>query len=191
VATTFDSIGLVLCCRIISEYQKSLVEKNIPCLNEFYTSLLGLFWPRFDVIIKVSEQDGRCTVFAVFGDLHTVYGKSSDPRLSVPFVPAVGCVQMNRASIEAVNPAALTAVDTRPHYIVRRYAEFSGSLLSLNEGGRFEQVTAALRSLRDEVANFIMRVAAEFPNRREQLIFLINNYDMLLSVVNASTTSKV
>jgi hypothetical protein len=36
-----------------------------------------------------------------------------------------------------------------------------------------------------------MRVAAEFPNRREQLIFLINNYDMLLSVVNASTTSKV
>lgn len=99
--------------------------------------------------------------------------------------------KMNRASIEAVNQTTLNAVDTRPHYIVRRYAEFSGSLLALNEGGRFEQVTSALRSLRDEVANFIMRIASVFPNRREQLIFQVNNYDMLLSVVNASTTTKV
>eukprot|EP00038_Savillea_parva_P020732 m.32256 g.32256 ORF g.32256 m.32256 type:complete len:710 (+) comp4878_c0_seq1:290-2419(+) len=149
VATTFDSIGLVLCCRILSEYQQSLAEKNIPCLNDFIEKLLGLFWPRFDVIIE-----------------------------------------MNRASIDAINPSALATVDTRPHYIVRRYAEFSGSLLLLNEGGRFEHVTAGLRALRDEVGNFIMRVAAEFPNRREQLIFLINNYDMLLSVVNASTSTK-
>lgn len=149
VANTFDSIGLVLCCRIISEYQASLADKNIPCLDDFYKNLLGLFWPRFKAIIE-----------------------------------------LNRASIEIIDPATLTDVDTRPHYIVRRYAEFSGSLLSLNEDGRFEQVTAGLRSLRDEVANFIMRVAAEFPNRRDQLIFLINNYNMLLSVVAASTTAK-
>ncbi|XP_064474251.1 vacuolar protein sorting-associated protein 52 homolog isoform X2 [Ornithodoros turicata] len=34
-----------------------------------------------------------------------------------------------------------------------------------------------------EVENFILRMAAEFPGRKEQLIFLINNYDMMLSVL--------
>lgn len=34
-----------------------------------------------------------------------------------------------------------------------------------------------------EVENFVLRVAAEFSSRKEQLIFLINNYDMMLSVL--------
>lgn len=54
IATTFDSIGLVLCSRIIYEYQTSMTEKNLPCLNDFYSKLLDLIWPRFNVIIEVS-----------------------------------------------------------------------------------------------------------------------------------------
>jgi len=34
-----------------------------------------------------------------------------------------------------------------------------------------------------EVENFILRMAAEFPQRKEQLVFLINNYDMMLAVI--------
>lgn len=34
-----------------------------------------------------------------------------------------------------------------------------------------------------EVENFVLRVAAEFSSRTEQLIFLINNYDMMLGVL--------
>lgn len=34
-----------------------------------------------------------------------------------------------------------------------------------------------------EVENFVLKMAAEFPSRKDQLIFLINNYDMLLSVL--------
>ena len=37
-----------------------------------------------------------------------------------------------------------------------------------------------------EVENFILKMAAEFPHRREQLIFLINNYDMMLGVITVS-----
>ena len=32
------------------------------------------------------------------------------------------------------------------------------------------------------MANFIFKMAAQFPERKEQLIFLINNYDMMISV---------
>lgn len=37
-----------------------------------------------------------------------------------------------------------------------------------------------------EVENFVLKMAAEFPSRRDQLIFLINNYDMMLSVLMVS-----
>ena len=40
-----------------------------------------------------------------------------------------------------------------------------------------------LAALQVEVENFILRMAAEFPLRKEQLIFLINNYDMMLAVL--------
>ena len=37
--------------------------------------------------------------------------------------------------------------------------------------------------LQVEILNLILRMANEFPQRKEQLIFIINNYDLLLSVL--------
>ena len=48
------------------------------------------------------------------------------------------------------------------------------------------QVDQCLSSLQSEVENFILRMAAEFPLRKEQLLFLINNYDMMLSVLSVT-----
>ena len=47
----------------------------------------------------------------------------------------------------------------------------------------FCKVNKVLAALQVEVENFILRMAAEFPLRKEQLIFLINNYDMMLAVL--------
>lgn len=45
-------------------------------------------------------------------------------------------------------------------------------------------VTPSFRSFfQVEVENFVLRVAAEFSSRKEQLVFLINNYDMMLGVL--------
>ena len=44
------------------------------------------------------------------------------------------------------------------------------------------QVDRCLLALQSEVENFVLRMAAEFPDSKEQLIFLINNYDMMLAV---------
>ena len=45
------------------------------------------------------------------------------------------------------------------------------------------QVNKLLAMLQEELQKFVLRMAAEFPNRKEQLIFLINNYDMMLAVL--------
>ena len=40
--------------------------------------------------------------------------------------------------------------------------------------------------LQAEILNLILRMANEFPQRKEQLIFIINNYDLMLSVLTVS-----
>jgi len=67
--------------------------------------------------------------------------------------------------------------------ITRRYAEFSAALVGLNESFSSDRVNQLLSQLQNEVENFILRMAAEFPQRKEQLVFLINNYDMMLAVI--------
>ncbi len=70
--------------------------------------------------------------------------------------------------------------------MTRRYAEFSGAIVSINQSHPNERVSKSLSALQQEVENFILRMAAEFPDRKEQLVFLINNYDMLLAVLSVS-----
>uniref|UniRef100_A0A8C5CW35 Vacuolar protein sorting-associated protein 52 homolog n=1 Tax=Gadus morhua TaxID=8049 RepID=A0A8C5CW35_GADMO len=92
-------------------------------------------------------------------------------------------LEMNIHSIRNTDPQKLGLLDTRPHYITRRYAEFSSAIVSINQTFPNERTHTLLAQLQVEVENFVLKMAAEFPSRRDQLIFLINNYDMMLSVL--------
>ncbi|XP_047460672.1 vacuolar protein sorting-associated protein 52 homolog [Mugil cephalus] len=92
-------------------------------------------------------------------------------------------LEMNIHSIRNTDPQKLGVLDTRPHYITRRYAEFSSAIVSINQTFPNERTNTLLGQLQVEVENFVLKMAAEFPSRRDQLIFLINNYDMMLSVL--------
>uniref|UniRef100_A0A8C9A249 Vacuolar protein sorting-associated protein 52 homolog n=1 Tax=Prolemur simus TaxID=1328070 RepID=A0A8C9A249_PROSS len=92
-------------------------------------------------------------------------------------------LEMNVQSVRSTDPQRLGGLDTRPHYITRRYAEFSSALVSINQTIPNERTMQLLGQLQVRVENFVLRVAAEFSSRKEQLIFLINNYDMMLGVL--------
>ncbi|NXA44091.1 VPS52 protein, partial [Eudromia elegans] len=92
-------------------------------------------------------------------------------------------LEQNIQSIQNTDPQKLGFLDTRPHYITRRYAEFSSAIVSINQTFPNERTHTLLGQLQVEVENFVLRVAAEFSSRKEQLIFLINNYDMMLGVL--------
>uniref|UniRef100_A0A3B4UDU0 Vacuolar protein sorting-associated protein 52 homolog n=1 Tax=Seriola dumerili TaxID=41447 RepID=A0A3B4UDU0_SERDU len=92
-------------------------------------------------------------------------------------------LEMNIHSIRNTDPQKLGVLDTRPHYITRRYAEFSSAIVSINQTFPNERTNTLLGQLQVEVENFVLKMAAEFPSRRDQLIFLINNYDMMLGVL--------
>ncbi|XP_015182270.1 PREDICTED: vacuolar protein sorting-associated protein 52 homolog isoform X2 [Polistes dominula] len=90
--------------------------------------------------------------------------------------------QLNIQSIRDCDPSKFNK-ETGPHYITRRYAEFSAAMVSIVEGFPCEGVTQLLAELREAVQCFLLRMASIFPSRINQLIFLINNYDLVLSVL--------
>lgn len=71
--------------------------------------------------------------------------------------------------------------------IARRYAEFSAAIVSIGENFPNELITKLLAELQEEVEMFIFRMAGAFTERKDQLIFLINNYDMILSIIMERT----
>lgn len=56
-------------------------------------------------------------------------------------------------------------------------------MVSVVEGFPCEGATQLLAELREAVQCFLLRMAATFSTRIQQLVFLINNYDLVLGVL--------
>ena len=56
-------------------------------------------------------------------------------------------------------------------------------MVGVSEGFPCEGATQLLAELREAVQCFLLRMAAIFPHRSQQLVFLINNYDLILGVL--------
>ncbi|KAJ2722046.1 Vacuolar protein sorting-associated protein 52 [Coemansia sp. Benny D115] len=76
-------------------------------------------------------------------------------------------------------------IDTQPPAIVRRYAELAASLLRLNHGHNTHVVALSLARLRTEVQGYLTHVAESSggSDKHAALVYLINSYDLLLTVL--------
>ncbi|KAE9419192.1 hypothetical protein Angca_009057 [Angiostrongylus cantonensis] len=97
-------------------------------------------------------------------------------------------MQMHNDSVKNIDVRHMqTPVDTRPHYIVRRYAELTSGFLVITEttgrevGKRME---AILESCEDAVEQLLLRMSSSLSSPKDRLVFLINNYDLILSVID-------
>lgn len=72
--------------------------------------------------------------------------------------------------------------EKKPHFIMRRYAELVSAIISLtSENNKCEP--ELICSLTEEVLGFVLRLATMFSTRKDRLIFLINNYDLVLRIL--------
>jgi len=92
-------------------------------------------------------------------------------------------MELNIQSVRDCDPTRMKPMDLRPHYITRRYAEYSAAIVGINETFPHEQMNRLLAYLQEEVEGLILRLAGSFPDRKEQLLFLINNYDVIMSII--------
>ncbi|KAL6643247.1 hypothetical protein ACP70R_021428 [Stipagrostis hirtigluma subsp. patula] len=72
---------------------------------------------------------------------------------------------------------------TQPHHIVRCYVEFTASLVQLNAECGDGQLDMSLERLRSAVDDLLIRLAEKFTTPKLRHLFLLNNYDMAISVL--------
>ncbi|KAL9861822.1 Vacuolar protein sorting-associated protein 52 B [Arabidopsis thaliana] len=172
LSNCFDAIGLMLMIRIIHHHQLIMSRRRIPCLDSYLDKVNISLWPRFKMVF--------------------------DSHLS---------------SLRDANIKTLWEDDVHPHYVMRRYAEFTASFIHLNvEYGdgqvRYKiasvsndmyylfsslksldtiyeplQLDINLERLRMAVDGLILKLAKLFPRPKQQIVFLINNYDMTIAVL--------
>ncbi|XP_074286898.1 vacuolar protein sorting-associated protein 52 A-like [Silene latifolia] len=90
---------------------------------------------------------------------------------------------MHLSSLRSANVKTLWEDDVHPHYVMRRYAEFTASLIHLNVDYGDGQLEMNLERLRMAVDDLIMKLSTQFRKSKLQSVFLINNYDMTISVL--------
>ncbi|KAG6541032.1 hypothetical protein Mapa_017605 [Marchantia paleacea] len=96
---------------------------------------------------------------------------------------------MHLTSLRSANVRTLWEDDVRPHYVTRRYAEFAASLLHLNKDyGDGQVLDLNLERLRVAVDDLLVKLSRMFRKQKQQTIFLINNYDMVLAVLKETGT---
>ena len=105
------------------------------------------------------------------------------PRLQI-------VIKLNVQSVKDCDPQKMKILDLRPHYVTRRYAEFSTAFISINEKFPEANLNTMLLDMEQEIGNFIMKMASSFQQRKEQLIFVINNYDVILSIMSEKTSGE-
>lgn len=93
------------------------------------------------------------------------------------------------ASVKQASARALWEADVHPHYVTRRYAEFAASMLQLNTDHGDGQLDLNLERLRVAVDNLLVELSRLFPKQRQRMIFLINNYDLVLQVFKEAGVS--
>lgn len=98
--------------------------------------------------------------------------------------------QSHIQSVRECDISKIILSDSRPHYITRRYAEFSAAILAINDTFPDERVSILLAILQNEVENLILKMASKFDSPKEQLIFIINNCDMILGVLLERTKEE-
>jgi hypothetical protein len=176
-------------------FMTSSDQQTTDLFNSVFTKTLTMMHVHFNEQFKSSFD-----TIAIFLCLHLVYRYREmarrkkttvlDPywdstvRYLYPRFEKLILLQIN--SVRNFSNDKYNNVDTMPHSITRRYAEFASALSSINDTYPDERISQLLNDLQNEVKNFILRVAAIFEQPKEQQIFMINNYDHILGVFKRS-----
>ncbi|CAI5730782.1 unnamed protein product [Hyaloperonospora brassicae] len=126
---------------------------------------------------------------------------------------------LNLMSVKNAKAKKLGPVDLHAHFVIRRYAEFASSILSLSthtqqihssdagddtlagtsaqvyEDGAGDMVFNNLTVMRDEIIGLLSRLSEQHTVAKDKCVFLINNYDFVLThfekrQVTSEETSK-
>ncbi len=170
-------------------------KKGISALEKYWDSVLTLLWPRFKTIVQLNIQSIKeCDPTKI---------KTVDQRPHYVRSPFFYLLHSFKS----------TYVYLPDLQITRRYAEFAAGILSVSQSASAstagegeseegastsssppptssisaatdEAVSSLMADMQQEVEHFILKMTSTMQGKKSQLIFLINNYDMVLSILS-------
>jgi len=153
VNVCYDCYCLIIMIRILQQQKNEMNHRTLKCLNTFFNGMNMKLWPRFK---KVFDDN--------FDSIRSYKISQEDKKKLVE------------------SPSAI-------HFATIRYANFINGLLLLCRpigddvlNNRL-MITSNLERLREEMEKLLMRLASNIPQAKMQSVFLINNYDVIVSVL--------
>ncbi|KAL5107444.1 hypothetical protein TcWFU_002360 [Taenia crassiceps] len=186
----YDLLGVLLCIQLTHSMISLMKERGVPILDRYWFSQLDAMWSRAVDRMEAHIASLRTLDTTQFAQLATLHLRAQR-----------GGSINEAAAVANLSPRAYSLI--RPHPVARRYAELAaslhtiGSALSLpdasKEGGETvgqveghnldPRVVLALSRMHAEFEAACYRLAKALPRNRLRLVFLINNFDLIVSVL--------
>ncbi|XP_018646582.1 vacuolar protein sorting, putative [Schistosoma mansoni] len=184
-----DAIGLLICLQLLHALLRLAKERGVPVLDNFWGKMTETLW------VRVTDRlDVHIASMLQYLDVSSF---STDAR---------DIMKSNLSTLNVSAPTNTTGNTTvglhpkmyaliRPHSIARRYAELAASLHSI--GHQFPgnpRILSRLAQLQTQFEHVLNSLAKTFSRPKLAHIFLINNYDLVISVLTehgAADSSEV
>ncbi|KAJ6227134.1 vacuolar protein sorting-associated protein [Anaeramoeba flamelloides] len=176
---SFDAIGIFLMIKINNKYSEILQTGIAGLIKGLFNRINMTLWPQFKRILEINAQ----SLFLEFdntllmSDFNFSNNISNEKKLQL--MKKTKKKQKKKKNSKNNNIAQL-----RPTFSTRKYSELLSSILILNNDLNENNVFFSLSLLRTEMETYLSKYASQLIDIKSQTLFLINNYDLILSVLS-------
>lgn len=158
VATTTDTLGILLCVRLNQHFAFELQRRKVPTVEGYVNGTNMLLWPRYQQVL-----DMHCTSLQKLTQ-------------SLPGRPATGSALLTSGS--------QSSVSTAPTPLTQKFANLLHGILALSsEAGDDEPVSVSVGRLRSEYEAYLVKMSKGISDSRKRDRFLCNNYSLVATIL--------
>ena len=155
LATNHDVLNVLLLIRVLCQHNLQMQYRRVHALDATFDRMNMMLWPHFKQLF----------------DAH-VQSVAKLTHIDLPPLKATA------------TPSTLSAqAYQRPLFVVTRYAHLTAALWRLNQPYRDDILLINMRRLRVEVDKLLQRTASRVSLPKMQLVFLINQYQHILTAL--------
>lgn len=158
VATTTDTLGILLCVRLNQHFAFDLQRRKVPTVEGYINATNMLLWPRYQQVL-----DMHCTSLQKL-------------TTSLPGRPSTGAALLSSNSQNAAS--------TAPTALTQKFANLLQGILALSsEAGDDEPVSVSVGRLRSEYEAYLTKMSKGISDTRKKERFLCNNYSLICTIL--------
>lgn len=181
-----DVVGLLLLIRMTHLFRLVMQRRRIPILDPMFDRIAMLLWPRFKQLLDANVKSLKQTMA-----VRRMNAQDLSPhyvtRRYAEFVASIVILNIVTASTSQHQQVQQSQQELLAQLSAAGLGEANdltaGMMgMDLAGGGGELMIRQDINMLRNELVTLLERSAAQIPAYKEQRVFLINNFDQVLSV---------